>query len=538
MLGQVEQEAAAEEHAKQVSLATGQLLDALLNGSRVAIFSLIKSDDQFDASFACPDLNLSDQFQQLDRLLVNDPVKAAQLQLIRKETTQLLEGFKKAAFFASQSERGLAGENLRLLQPLMNTLSDQLNKIRDEARQQENSAPIIKKRQRDQMKALLTAGLLTNLLLATALVTAFNKGATKRLSILMDNSVLLSQGKPLAQPLGGSDEIAELDAMFHKMAGELKRAHETEKVILESIPVGLVVTTYDGIISMANSTFKSQVAPSRESPIGESISTYFSVDDEHSGTVFLERLLVESSNYGYQLAAKDEAGTSFPMQVMASRLAASGNNMVLLVTLDIRVRQELEKALRAFIATVRNDLQKPLTSIESFVERANMNAKSLNQDGQRLAQVAQRNVTRLIKLVDELLNVESKDFQKFQLELAESPLAPDMEKALDSVRGYASIGSVILESFCERELVLTADHSRLVQVLVNLLGNAIKFSPPGAVVTISAQESGDFLLIKVQDQGRGIPSELKDSIFGKFEQVELRDATEKKGSGLGLASSP
>src|SRR5205085_9708364 len=82
---------------------------------------------------------------------------------------------------------------------------------------------------------------------------------------------------------------------------------------------------------------------------------------------------------------------------------------------------------------------------------------------------------------------------------------------------------------------LRADPDRLQQTLTNLLGNAIKFSPPGTAIDVRARRDGDHALISVRDRGRGIPAEKLDMIFQRFEQVDASDAREKGGSGLGLA---
>lgn len=109
------------------------------------------------------------------------------------------------------------------------------------------------------------------------------------------------------------------------------------------------------------------------------------------------------------------------------------------------------------------------------------------------------------------------------------------EHSLNSVEVFAREKSVKL-AFPEKcNVEFTADPDRIVQVLVNLISNAVKFSPPNGTVYVGCEEQAQWLRLTVTDQGRGIPAQYRQSIFERFQQVEAGDAKKKGGTGLGLA---
>jgi signal transduction histidine kinase len=114
------------------------------------------------------------------------------------------------------------------------------------------------------------------------------------------------------------------------------------------------------------------------------------------------------------------------------------------------------------------------------------------------------------------------------------PLANVLERSDQAVRSFAEQNGIRLEIQPTSTMVY-ADGDRLVQVLVNLISNAVKFSPKGAPVTIAVQEIPNWVEVKVIDHGRGIPAKYKGLLFQRFQQVDASDSKKKGGTGLGLA---
>lgn len=196
--------------------------------------------------------------------------------------------------------------------------------------------------------------------------------------------------------------------------------------------------------------------------------------------------------------------------------------------------KELEEVKQQFVAMVSHDLRTPLTSVKGFLELlAGGVYGDLNETGEHRAGLAQRNITRLIGLINDLLDYEKLQSGKFSLDCREIDVASPISRSIDALRFFAEKENVGLE-VGEANLKAYADEERLVQVLVNLISNSVKFSPKGATVTVTAVPRENFVEFNVIDQGRGVPKNMQEAIFERFKQVKTTDATEKGGTGLGL----
>jgi signal transduction histidine kinase len=198
-------------------------------------------------------------------------------------------------------------------------------------------------------------------------------------------------------------------------------------------------------------------------------------------------------------------------------------------------RKRIEEMKQDFVAMISHDLRTPLTSISSVCQMVSDGIYGeINDRGKVVLQKADNSVTRLIGLINDLLDMEKMESGMLDLELKIVSLAKVFQRSLDSLTGYATQQNVRLIAEPVDASVI-ADEDRIVQVVVNLTGNAIKFSPKGAAVTLSAVLHGRDVEVRVTDQGMGIPAAYRDSIFDKFKQVSREDATVRKGTGLGLA---
>jgi signal transduction histidine kinase len=152
-----------------------------------------------------------------------------------------------------------------------------------------------------------------------------------------------------------------------------------------------------------------------------------------------------------------------------------------------------------------------------------------------MLQIAVSNVDRLVRLVNDVLDLERLDSGEIRLRRVVCDVPHLLRQAADGVQSLAHDAGVEIDLQSAPAWVV-GDPDRLLQVVTNLLSNAIKFSPPGsATVWVEAEQAADEVLIRVRDEGRGIPAAMLESIFDRFRQVEDGDARERGGTGLGLA---
>jgi signal transduction histidine kinase len=143
---------------------------------------------------------------------------------------------------------------------------------------------------------------------------------------------------------------------------------------------------------------------------------------------------------------------------------------------------------------------------------------------------------RLTRLINDILDLERMEAGALPMQLADLPAVDLLEAAVEQAGVLATEAGVRLQ-VTRAEGVVRADADRVVQTLLNLMGNAIKFSEPGQEVTVQSVRRGSVVEFEISDSGRGIPEDKLDAVFARFQQIDSSDAREKGGSGLGLAIS-
>jgi signal transduction histidine kinase/DNA-binding response OmpR family regulator len=191
-----------------------------------------------------------------------------------------------------------------------------------------------------------------------------------------------------------------------------------------------------------------------------------------------------------------------------------------------------------FISTVSHELRTPLTSIRGALGLLPALVGNIDPRAQNLLRIASSNTERLIRLINDILDLERMESGRAPLRLRRCSMQDLAREAVDTMGPMAEGNGLRLELVCRasRESnYFDADPDRILQVLTNLLSNAIKFSPAGSAITVQIDSDMNSVLLKVVDRGRGIPVDKLEAVFGRFQQVEASDASKKGGTGLGLA---
>lgn len=280
-------------------------------------------------------------------------------------------------------------------------------------------APEASARSRHNVIVLIWIMVVANLLAGVFLVLAFRTLTTKRLAVLMDNTLRMGRHEKLNPALVGDDELAHLDSVFHEMVNALEEAS--------------------------------------------------------------------------------------------------------------RRKQEL-------VSMVSHDLRTPLMSMQVSLELLSAGAMGdLPEQARKELSVAEYSTTRLIHLINDLLDIDKMESGKFELHKRHADVGFVFERCARSVRAFADRYKVSLTYDDTEEVDIYADIDRVSQVITNLVSNAIKFSPPGSEVRMEAEITEGGTVVRIVDHGRGIPPGFENRIFERFQQVDSKDEREKKGSGLGLA---
>jgi signal transduction histidine kinase len=196
--------------------------------------------------------------------------------------------------------------------------------------------------------------------------------------------------------------------------------------------------------------------------------------------------------------------------------------------------RESERVKDEFLSIVGHELRTPLTSIRGSLGLLEGGVLGeLPQDAANMVAVAVINTDRLVRLINDILDIERMAAGSLSLDPTEVNAAELVKQSIQVVQVTADAAKVTLHSDID-SITVIADADRIVQTLVNLLGNAIKFSAAGSAVTVTVTREQGAALFSVLDTGRGIPADRLEGIFERFRQVDASDAREKGGTGLGL----
>ncbi|SMF61196.1 ATP-binding protein [Allosphingosinicella indica] len=255
---------------------------------------------------------------------------------------------------------------------------------------------------------------------------------------------------------------------------------------------------------------------------------------------FLKRLRARrgtASTEFQEFMGRRKDGAVFPAEVSISPVQLPDDVRFLAILRDISERKEVDRMKTEFVSTVSHELRTPLTSIAGSLGLvAGGAAGTVPPSVARLVEIARSNCARLIRLINDILDIEKIEAGRMTFDLRPLALAPLLAQAVEANKAYAAEQDATLFLGPVREdAVVLGDEDRLMQVLTNLLSNAAKFSPPGGAVRIAVTPNGTFWRVSITDEGPGIPEAFQSRIFTKFAQADSSDTRQKGGTGLGLS---
>lgn len=239
-----------------------------------------------------------------------------------------------------------------------------------------------------------------------------------------------------------------------------------------------------------------------------------------------------------ELTAQRLQGETLQVELLQTQIQLQDQTLQVLLFRDITERKRIEKLKNEFVSTVSHELRTPLTAINGALALVTAGAVgALLPAQQQMLDIARSNADQLINLVNDILDMEKLQAGKLSLQPEQQGLLPLLQQALQRHGALALSRQVKLEleAAIPPDLTLYIDGSRVLQILANLLANAIRFSPPHSTVHLRALLTGDWVQLMVSDQGPGVPVDFIPRLFEKFSQADSSDSRQQSGSGLGLA---
>ena len=342
-----------------------------------------------------------------------------------------------------------------------------------------------------------------------------------------------------------ADQLASLEILsrqvrdeldLRKRLLELRQSEERTRAIIRNLLGGLIVVGMNGIIESINPAAERIFGYTAEELVGQPVALLVP-GDVGDPQEFLRVSHRQAIGRVTEWRGRRKNGEEFPFELSMTEFKIGEERYFAGNIRDISERRAVEKLKKEFIATVSHELRTPLTAIRGSIGLlAGGVLGELPPPARSAVAIADRNTQRLLELINDILDFERLESGRMDLHLAPQPLRPVVEQALEGVRPLADQHGISFELSGD-DVEVMADAFRIGQVVVNLVSNAVKFSPPHTTVKVSISANDGKATVRVEDRGRGIPAGQVEKVFERFRQVEASDSRSKGGTGLGLAIS-
>ncbi|HEY9778219.1 MAG TPA: ATP-binding protein [Planktothrix sp.] len=388
---------------------------------------------------------------------------------------------------------------------------------------------------REQFLLYLRAALVLSIVVALAAAALYTYHLSTRLARVKENAARLGSDKQLLPRVPGDDEIAELDGALHFAKRWMDASEKKERAILAYASDIICALDKKLHLTSLNPLGETVLAGTDNNILQESLLKF--VVDEDKERVQHSFAAVLESGTPAQIDATLKCADGSTKETTISTSFASSEQALYCVIHDVTAQKQLERMRQEVTAMITHDLRTPLQSVKSFMEMLEFGRLGeISEQGVRLLGLAQRESGRMAKLIDSVLQLEK--LRSHTVELQKSKIALDelIKNSCNAVTILAGDSEIeVVAPAVPDHIVINGDPAWLEQVVVNLLGNAIKFSPKKSEIEVRGKtdESNHFGEISIKDQGPGISDTEKALIFERFHRMESTKQVE--GTGLGLS---
>ncbi len=363
------------------------------------------------------------------------------------------------------------------------------------------------------------------------------KSDGSRISVMMTVSALRDNNGRVT----GFLAVMTPSSTRRKAERDLRYSEARLRAILDNVIDGIITIDAGGIVQSVNPAVEKIFGYSQAELIKQNVKMLMPPPYQAHHDGYLENYLstghAQIIGKGREVEGRRKNGTVFPLDLAVSQVDLSGRAMFIGVIRDLSDQKRVERLKAEFVSTVSHELRTPLTGIRGALGLVNSGVLGeVPEDIKELTVVAEQSSERLIRLINDILDVEKIGSGQMKLDMQPTDLSQTVHRAIKDTRSFAeqfSVRLTLIEPVPGGKI--SGDFDRLVQIFTNLLSNAAKFSPKNGEVhvTVDNPEPGR-IRVSVIDHGIGISEEFRTRIFEKFAQADGSDSKAKGGTGLGL----
>lgn len=384
------------------------------------------------------------------------------------------------------------------------------------------------------------------IIITIVLAVIISRGITRPISEMRRQTANIADGDYSGKvTVYGADELGELAETINDLSYKVKDAQETTESerqrldsVLRHMTDGVLATDRRGKIIIINSRAMDLLSISQDKAIGQSIMKVLKL-----GEKFTFRQLLETQDELILNIPTDDQDTILRGEFSVIQRESGFISGLVCVLSDITEQEKVEQERRSFVSNVSHELRTPLTSVKSYTESLIDGAWEDKEIAPEFLKVISTETDRMIRMITDLLNLSRMDQGKQELNLEfvsinelVAHIIDRFEMVLKSEQ-YRNKKYKIERDFTQRTLWVEIDQDKFIQVIDNIMNNAIKYSPDGGKITCRLMETHNSVVISITDEGLGIPRKDIGHVFDRFYRVDKARARSMGGTGLGLAIS-
>ena len=348
----------------------------------------------------------------------------------------------------------------------------------------------------------------------------------------------------------GKDELGQLAEAVNNLSVRVEESQEqseSERRRLDSVLThmsdGVIATNRRGKVNIINQAACDYLDVNEEDTLGKSILDVLDIREDYT----LHDLLENQEEITLDMSADDHDQILHAYFSLIQRESGFISGIVCVLR-DVTEQEKIDRELRQFVSNVSHELRTPLTSMRSYIEALNDGAWKDPEVAPSFLKVTQEETDRMIRMINDLLKLSRMDSGRVKLDLELVNLNElfnyvldrfemMLEKDNNDTHSTKSKNYTIKRDFTKKDLWVEIDTDKFIQVIDNIMNNAIKYSPNGGVITCRLLETQNHVILSISDQGLGIPKKDLNHVFDRFFRVDKARSRAQGGTGLGLAIS-
>ena len=392
--------------------------------------------------------------------------------------------------------------------------------------------------QMKQINQIFATGTVIALTITAIIGIFLARAITRPITDMRKQALALSRGNFSRKvKIYGHDEIGQLAVTFNNLTKKLQEAQsstegERKKLssVLSYMTDGVIATDRRGRVILINEPATIMLNVSRETVLSTSIVSLLDLEEDYT----FDDLISEKDSVILDYSTKSNPYILRANFSVIQKETGFVNGLITVLH-DITEQEKIEMERREFVANVSHELRTPLTTMRSYLEALSDGAWMDKEIAPNFLNVAQNETERMIRLVNDLLQLSKMDSKDYLLSKEWVDFVVFYNQIIDRFELTKNQDVIFERKLPDRAILIEIDPDKLTQVIDNIISNALKYSPEGGKVTFRVNEHEDKIIVGVTDQGVGIPKGSIDKIFGRFYRVDKARTRKLGGTGLGLA---